>query len=55
MTVVYAALMSLIVCSRFGWHGLFVWAVVWCVLVFRAASSRRSRGGEPVEGMGSFD
>lgn len=49
VAAVYAAVMTLIIAAHLGPYGLAVWAVAWCVLTYRASSSRRTRGGKPVK------
>lgn len=50
MTAVYSACMTLIIAARFGPYGVAAWTAIWCVLTYRATSSRRSSGGQLTNG-----
>ena len=55
LTAVYAAVMSLIIAAHLGPAGLAIWACAWCVITYRATSSRRDRGGKLTEGTESCE
>lgn len=55
MTVVYAAVMTLIIAAALGPTGIGLWAAVWCVITYRATSGRRNSGGKLTEGLETSD